>query len=458
MVGSGTRAEADEGIELVKLLYTNGPDQGKEVELRPPFISAGRETDNDIVLLESQTSRYHAKIEMEGNTWFVRDLDSRNGVRLNGKRITKSSLLTINDELQIGDTVFRLLESAPAPASGLGATAAAALPPPEPPTEPPAAKAEGKAITEAKAAQVKRIRLLVVALITVVVVVGVILALPPDRAKRPPVAIDPFAEIKNEPLRVLYEMESSGRDDPERPYNVFMYQVSIEDKTLRVRLRDLADGLNQDQAAELDADTVTELKKALLTDDFLLADSLRRQKKDRVERHYLLAVAGRRGNCVEYVNETERQPAAVRLAIDTLNKLVDEKTKVNRVPRSLAFAEAERFFMNGVRLLAESSVHPENNYNAITTLRIAIKYLEGYDNPPEFYERAQGKLKEAEEKFNETIQGLRESARFQEKVDLAKAKAVYQEILDRIPDQNSPDYKEAKIKIVTINSKLRKPK
>ena len=90
----------------MKLVYASGSDKGKEVELKPPFISLGRETDNDVQLNADEASRYHAKIEMDGSIWVVRDLESSNGVRVNGQKINESAPLEHNDELRLGGSVF----------------------------------------------------------------------------------------------------------------------------------------------------------------------------------------------------------------------------------------------------------------------------------------------------------------------------------------------------------------
>ena len=87
----------------------NGPDRGKEIQLTPPFISIGREKDNDIVLLENGISRYHAKVEKDGDIWVVNDLDSSNGVFLNGRKIDKSAPLSINDEIKIYSVAYKII-------------------------------------------------------------------------------------------------------------------------------------------------------------------------------------------------------------------------------------------------------------------------------------------------------------------------------------------------------------
>ncbi len=65
-------------------------------------ITIGRKEDNDIVLLDNDVSRVHAKIGIEGQRVFVEDLGSSNGTRVNGLQIRKTAELRHQDMLGIG--------------------------------------------------------------------------------------------------------------------------------------------------------------------------------------------------------------------------------------------------------------------------------------------------------------------------------------------------------------------
>jgi pSer/pThr/pTyr-binding forkhead associated (FHA) protein len=68
----------------------------------------GRHPDNQIVLSEPSVSRWHAQIEIRGFEYWLNDLGSSNGTFLNGKRILQPSLLKLNDQIQIGSSVFMI--------------------------------------------------------------------------------------------------------------------------------------------------------------------------------------------------------------------------------------------------------------------------------------------------------------------------------------------------------------
>jgi uncharacterized membrane protein len=63
----------------------------------------GRAPDNDIVLNVDTVSSYHAEIIVKDNRFFIKDLDSTNGTKINGIRVTES-VLELGDKLQIGET------------------------------------------------------------------------------------------------------------------------------------------------------------------------------------------------------------------------------------------------------------------------------------------------------------------------------------------------------------------
>lgn len=65
-------------------------------------ISIGRKDENDIVLLDNDVSRAHAKLSIDGQRMTVEDLGSSNGTRINGLRIQKTAELHHQDILGIG--------------------------------------------------------------------------------------------------------------------------------------------------------------------------------------------------------------------------------------------------------------------------------------------------------------------------------------------------------------------
>jgi len=70
------------------------------------FVKIGRESDNDIQLLDDTVSRHHADMSNMPNVCELRDNNSANGTFVNGKRI-QSIILRNGDEVRFGETVMR---------------------------------------------------------------------------------------------------------------------------------------------------------------------------------------------------------------------------------------------------------------------------------------------------------------------------------------------------------------
>ncbi len=93
---------------LAELVVEEGPDAGRRFALKPN-TRLGRAPDNDIVLGDSQVSRYHAAITFTGTAYVIADLGSANGTRVNGMRIDQPCPLRNGDVIAVGSEqlVFR---------------------------------------------------------------------------------------------------------------------------------------------------------------------------------------------------------------------------------------------------------------------------------------------------------------------------------------------------------------
>lgn len=67
----------------------------------------GRRRDCDLCIPLTRVSRRHCKLSKNNNTVKIRDLDSRNGTFLNGKRV-KEAPVTAGDYIGIGSLMFLL--------------------------------------------------------------------------------------------------------------------------------------------------------------------------------------------------------------------------------------------------------------------------------------------------------------------------------------------------------------
>jgi len=81
------------------------------VTLDRPVLHLGRSTSADIVLDDATVSRRHALIAQQGEGAVLLDDRSRNGVLLNGERVSRA-VLHHGDVIQLGEVVMRYLEIA----------------------------------------------------------------------------------------------------------------------------------------------------------------------------------------------------------------------------------------------------------------------------------------------------------------------------------------------------------
>lgn len=106
------------------LVMQGGPEAGRTFPLDRLVMTVGRTVDNDIVLNDSQISRHHARLTLQGHTWVLEDLGSRNGTLVNGNRIAGAVALAPGDLVEFGENaVFRLAGAFTRAAGPAGATA-----------------------------------------------------------------------------------------------------------------------------------------------------------------------------------------------------------------------------------------------------------------------------------------------------------------------------------------------
>jgi pSer/pThr/pTyr-binding forkhead associated (FHA) protein len=75
--------------------------EGLEMPVDRDWMVIGRGRGADIVIAEPTMSRAHAAIGFDGSHFFVQDLGSTNGTRVNGSREQKA-VLKNGDEVQLG--------------------------------------------------------------------------------------------------------------------------------------------------------------------------------------------------------------------------------------------------------------------------------------------------------------------------------------------------------------------
>ena len=92
----------------IALVAVAGPHLNQRFRFGPGTVRIGREMGCGIMLAQdSVVSRNHAELIWNGTGWMVRDLQSRNGLWVNGVRVTEH-MLGIGDQIGIGQTWLKV--------------------------------------------------------------------------------------------------------------------------------------------------------------------------------------------------------------------------------------------------------------------------------------------------------------------------------------------------------------
>jgi pSer/pThr/pTyr-binding forkhead associated (FHA) protein len=95
-----------------RLVIVRGEGIPSSLDLDPDHpITLGRSRENTMVLPARHVSRHHAQVYFQGGHWFVRELHSHNGIRVNSVRVCGEARLLDDQEIAIADVRlhFRLL-------------------------------------------------------------------------------------------------------------------------------------------------------------------------------------------------------------------------------------------------------------------------------------------------------------------------------------------------------------
>ena len=90
------------------LLITSGVAEGTQLTLDDDFLTIGRSPDSTLVIVDEYTSTHHARLQRSNDGWSLTDLDSTNGTRVDGRKISGTVPLAAFSPVTIGQTTFEL--------------------------------------------------------------------------------------------------------------------------------------------------------------------------------------------------------------------------------------------------------------------------------------------------------------------------------------------------------------
>ena len=90
------------------LVCTEGSLAGEAVRVPEGGLGIGRAEENGVVLPDDGVSRYHARLLYDNGSVWLQDAGSRNGVFVNGTRVTGHKALKVGDVITIAQHTFEL--------------------------------------------------------------------------------------------------------------------------------------------------------------------------------------------------------------------------------------------------------------------------------------------------------------------------------------------------------------
>ncbi len=96
---------------MPRLIVEKGPEKGKSAAVQKTgVLVVGRDAQAHLRINDSMCSRLHFRIEQGPDGFRVVDLESMNGTFVNGDRIRQPTPVRVGDTIQIGDTLFSVLQ------------------------------------------------------------------------------------------------------------------------------------------------------------------------------------------------------------------------------------------------------------------------------------------------------------------------------------------------------------
>lgn len=86
-------------------IQTSG-ESSQTLRFKQGDILIGRDPECEIVLDDATTSAHHARLTYHHNQWWLEDLQSTNGTRLNNETVQTATIIVNGDTIQCGQTVI----------------------------------------------------------------------------------------------------------------------------------------------------------------------------------------------------------------------------------------------------------------------------------------------------------------------------------------------------------------
>ena len=94
--------------DVPMLVCTDGALAGQHFGVPEDGLDLGRSEENHVVIKDDGVSRFHARLLFDNGSLWLQDAGSRNGVFVNGVRVTGHQALKVGDTVAIAQHVFHV--------------------------------------------------------------------------------------------------------------------------------------------------------------------------------------------------------------------------------------------------------------------------------------------------------------------------------------------------------------
>ena len=428
----------------IHIIVEKGPDQGKEISIRPEGARIGRSSNNDIALNDPVMSRYHCRVFFKQNEGlWVEDLGSANNTLLNSEPIHMTRM-KIGDRIMLGDTVLKVI-SDKFPSSSTAHLFST------PEMQPVDAKPNflSKSLDESGMKKILRIALVIVACAALFSIFSIIF-----KSSEQDTDLSLFPDKKSQALEIYYEKIQAS------PKNIFRYELELQNGELSVQIDDLKNKRHvpRNQRKKIDRELINSLANTLLQTEFSSLNNLYKGSIDEVYDLWDLTVTvGRQTHRVKVLNTIE--PEAFKKASEAIEEFARNEIGLTALAltREKLLELAKSSYLLGRSLYDQREVKRENLAFAIRSLKETEWYLETIDPKPDYFVDTIALRRECESELEETHNNHIFLAERAIKLrDWNEAAINLRILLEKIPDRSDERHQNAQKKLIDVGRHLKK--
>ncbi len=425
----------------VHVIVESGAEKGKRISVPPAGARLGRSSKNDVTLEDPLLSRHHCRLFFKENEGlWVTDLGSANHTVVNGQEVMEKRLWP-GDRIEIGDTVLAVLDDSGPTLAALGSG--------EPVVD--LGLSENDDGMAGKRKMGREFLLLLLLLVGGLVLAAGIWTYVGHHSDPEPIERPPPPRLP-QTIEIQYEKVEADRE------NIFRYLLALNsDRILSIQIDDLANERHLVDEVQLTSNRVAELIREIHPMGFF---TLREE------------YAGYHPNILELrdirltldsqthrtVVRNRREPEVFEAVRDKLELFGRTKLGLwaEGIPTERLVEMARESLEVAQRLYAQREIQYENLYQAIQNLQQAHMDLQSVEPKPDFYADSLTLLSDCQEQLEKKYEERRFRAdRAYGVRQWSTAAEELRVIMELIPDEGDPRYREARRRLLEVENRMR---